>query len=315
MKLYAPHYYTQFACTADKCQHSCCIGWEIDIDNDTLEYYKTIEGPIGERLKNNIASDNETAHFVLGKDERCPFLNENGLCDIISQLGEGALCQICDDHPRFRNFYSDRTEIGVGMCCEAAAQLILSQTEKFSLVCLETDGEELLYPEEEELLGVRQQMFEILTDRTLRLENRIQNLLDFCEIKLPKKILQEWADIYLSLERLDNEWTVILHQLKNTDETQLIVPETEKVSNALEQLLCYFIYRHLSDSLDDDRLWERVAFAVQSYFIIRGLCAVHYSKNGSLSVEDIAEFARLYSSEIEYSEDNMEKLLDVMSQQ
>ena len=315
MTVFAPNYYNKFKCIADKCRHNCCIGWEIDIDDETLEYYTTVGGCLGERLKNNIASDNETAHFILKKDERCPFLNENGLCDIISQLGEGALCQICDDHPRFRNFYSDRTEIGVGMCCEAAAQLILSQTEKFSLVCLETDGEELLYPEEEELLGVRQQMFEILTDRTLRLENRIQNLLDFCEIKLPQKTLQEWADIYLSLERLDNEWTVILHQLKNTDETQLIVPETEEVSNAFEQLLCYFIYRHLADSLDDDRLWERVAFAVLSYFIIRSLCAVHYSKNGSLSIDDIAEFARIYSSEIEYSEDNMENRLDVMSQQ
>ena len=67
MKLYAPDYYTKFACIADKCQHSCCIGWEIDIDDDTIEYYKTVEGSLGERLKNNIASDNETAHFILKK--------------------------------------------------------------------------------------------------------------------------------------------------------------------------------------------------------------------------------------------------------
>ncbi|MBE6886920.1 MAG: hypothetical protein E7484_00700 [Ruminococcaceae bacterium] len=315
MTLYAPFYYTGFACTADKCRHSCCIGWEIDIDKDTLQFYKTIDGSLGERLKNNIAETNEISHFILREDERCPFLNENGLCDIISQLGEGALCQICDDHPRFRNFYSDRIEIGVGMCCEAAAQLILSQTEKFRLVCLENDGDEYLYPEEEEFLAVREHMLEILTDRALPLENRIQNLLDFCEISLPQKTIQEWADFYLSLERLDNEWTVILHQLKNTDVTQLSVPETEKTSNAFEQLLCYFIYRHLTDSLDDNSLWQRVAFSVHSYCIIRSLCAVHYSKNGSLSVEDIAGFARLYSSEIEYSEDNMEKLLNVMSQQ
>ena len=315
MKLYAPDYYTQFVCIADKCQHSCCIGWEIDIDDDTIEFYKTIEGCLGARLKSNIAFEDETAHFILSKDERCPFLNENGLCDIISQLGDGALCQICDDHPRFRNFYSDRTEIGVGMCCEAAVLLILSQKEKIKLFCIENDGEENLYPEEEEFLNVREQIFEFLTDRTLSVDNRVKNVLEFCDVVMPKKTLSEWADIYLSLERLDNEWTVILHQLNNTDETQLIVPEIEKVSNAFEQLLCYFIYRHLTDSLDDDRLWERVAFAVQSYFIIRSLCAVHYSKNGSLSVEDIAEFARLYSSEIEYSEDNMEKLLDAMSQQ
>ena len=315
MTLYAPNYYTQFACTAGSCRHSCCIGWEIDVDDDTLEYYRTVGGELGERLQSNIAVEDETAHFILAEEERCPFLNRSGLCDIILQLGEGALCQICDDHPRFRNFYSDRTEIGVGMCCEAAAQLILSQKEKFGLVCLEQDGEQLLYPEEQELLSVRERIIEILTDRTLPVENRIRNMLDFCDIVMPQKSLSQWVDFYMSLERLDSQWDILLHQLKNTDETQLVLPQSEDTATVFEQLMCYFIYRHLTDSLDDDRLWERVAFAAQSYYIIRSLCALHYAQNGSLSIDDMAEYARIYSSEIEYSEENMEKLLEILSQQ
>ena len=43
------------------------------------------------------------------------------------------------------------------------------------------------------------------------------------------------------------------------------------------------------------------------------LCAVHYSKNGHISVDDMAEIARVYSSEVEYSDDNMEKLFEVLS--
>ena len=31
MKLYAPKYYNEFKCIADKCTHSCCVGWEIDM--------------------------------------------------------------------------------------------------------------------------------------------------------------------------------------------------------------------------------------------------------------------------------------------
>ena len=50
MKLYAPDYYTKFACIADKCQHSCCIGWEIDIDEETLSYYNSVSGDFGNRL-------------------------------------------------------------------------------------------------------------------------------------------------------------------------------------------------------------------------------------------------------------------------
>ena len=43
MKLYAPSYYKKFKCIADKCEHSCCIGWEIDIDEETLEKYEKLE--------------------------------------------------------------------------------------------------------------------------------------------------------------------------------------------------------------------------------------------------------------------------------
>ena len=38
MKLIAPDYYNKFSCIADKCRHSCCVGWEIDIDENTNEY-------------------------------------------------------------------------------------------------------------------------------------------------------------------------------------------------------------------------------------------------------------------------------------
>ena len=125
MKIVVPNYYKEFQCIASACRHSCCIGWEIDIDSATYSYYGSIGGDIGERLKECTAVNDGQAHFILDKNERCPFLNCNGLCDIITECGEESLCDICADHPRFRNFFSDRTEIGLGLCCEAAAKLIL----------------------------------------------------------------------------------------------------------------------------------------------------------------------------------------------
>lgn len=77
MKKIAPNYYKSFSCIADRCQHSCCIGWEIDIDEDSLDYYKSIDGEIGEFLSKNIENDGETAHFrLIGEEERCPFLQK-----------------------------------------------------------------------------------------------------------------------------------------------------------------------------------------------------------------------------------------------
>ena len=37
MKIYVPDYYSEFSCIADKCSDNCCIGWEIDIDENSLE--------------------------------------------------------------------------------------------------------------------------------------------------------------------------------------------------------------------------------------------------------------------------------------
>ena len=124
MKIYVPNYYKNFRCIAGACKHSCCIGWEIDIDEDTLEVYKNVGGCFGKRLNESI-SPGEDTHFILAENERCPFLNDENLCDIYIELGEDNLCQICSDHPRFRNFYSDRIEMGLGLCCEAATDLIL----------------------------------------------------------------------------------------------------------------------------------------------------------------------------------------------
>ena len=57
MKVFAPNYYKKFSCIADKCKHSCCIGWEIDIDDATSEQYKNINTDFGKKLNNNIVID------------------------------------------------------------------------------------------------------------------------------------------------------------------------------------------------------------------------------------------------------------------
>ena len=105
MKLIYPAYYEKFKCIADRCHHSCCIGWEIDIDEASLSRYEGVKGDFGKRLQCAISYDGEP-HFKLKEGERCPFLNERNLCDMILSLGEDFLCEICASHPRFYNFFS-----------------------------------------------------------------------------------------------------------------------------------------------------------------------------------------------------------------
>ena len=41
-----PDFYDEFRCLADSCRHSCCVGWEIDVDAESLAYYKNIDGEL-----------------------------------------------------------------------------------------------------------------------------------------------------------------------------------------------------------------------------------------------------------------------------
>ena len=291
-----------FRCIADRCRHSCCIGWEIDIDEDSLAYYESIPGEFGKRLAKNIAKEEDCAHFCLDQHERCPFLNQNGLCDIYSTLGEEALCEICTEHPRFRNYIADNCEVGIGLCCEAAAQLILTQTQKWETVTLWEDEDET---EEENafaawLLALRQKLFAILqsgTDTAVAAEQMIEAVgvtLPTCDI----------AQTLLGLERLDGAWDEYLFSIAAAD-TCLWEKDVPAFDNAFRNLLLYFLYRHLPSAENGEQARARVGFAYLAYRVIRAICA----QKKICSFEDLLEIARLYSAEIEYSEDNTAALL------
>lgn len=297
MKRIAPDYYKDFACIKGDCRHSCCVGWEIDIDEGSLAYYRSLNGEIGQRLRESVDESGEIAHFKLAEHERCPFLNKEGLCDLILELGEDSLCQICDDHPRFRNFYSDREEVGLGLCCEAAAKLILGRKEVVILEIMEDDGEnEPLLDDEADALALRDELILIAQDRRFAPGARIENLLAFAEMEIKDIDLGHWRRFLQKLERLDESWADALEKL-DADNAAAILPEFE---TAFEQLLVYLIFRHIN--ADDDDLSGRIAYCV---LIWKLLLKMH--SGGSF--EDFCELARLYSSEIEYSDENMDAII------
>jgi len=297
MKEIRPDYYDVFRCAAGDCRHTCCRGWEIDIDEDALAYYNALPGELGERLRREIVTaEDGTAQFRLRADESCPFLNGNNLCDLIPALGEENLCQICTDHPRFRNFFSDRTEIGLGLCCEAAAKLILSRREKTRF--LET-GEETLLPEEEEIIRLRGRLIEIVQDRTKPISARYDAILAEALGRLPELTNAQWADFLLGLERLEPNWERRLDSLRGESADLAPDPLSE------EQLCVYFLFRHLAGAVYDGDLAGRAAFAVLSCRLIRAIWA---AEGGDPAV--YFEIAREYSAEIEYSEENLCAMLD-----
>ena len=345
-----PQYYPRFRCRAAACRHTCCRGWEIDIDEETREIYRAVGGALGEKLRRSIVDGDETASFRLTADERCPFLLDSGLCQLILELGEENLCQICTDHPRFRSFFSDRTEVGVGLCCEAAAALVLTQAEPMRLC---TQGAEALEPEEEAFLAARETLLAIAQERARPLDERMDELLAQTGAALPERSGAAWFEVYIKLERLEPEWEICLAALQNAP--ALAVPPA--LALPAEQLLCYFLYRHLAGALDDGCFAARTAFAVLSTRIVATLwqyggaqptevlhapaaeagCvsdleaqnvpdgepfdtasrkAERVSDLEALSavgLETFCDLARRYSAEIEYSDENTAALLALLT--
>lgn len=302
MKSFVPNYYDKFCCIADKCKHSCCIGWEIDIDKESLQYYKNISSEFGKRLKENISVGSEP-HFVLGSNDRCPFLNSCNLCDIYIELGKEHLCQICSDHPRFRNFFETRTELGLGMCCEAAAWLMLNYKDKMRLIMTEDDKSEKC--DEDVFFAMRQKAFDILQDRSANIDKRIDNLKNEYDIRNFERTLSEWVPFYLTLENLDPKWGELLNMAKSKGKVKSASFDEENLQIAFEQLIVYFVYRHTADAVFENNFGVRLAFAILSFEMTRYL----WSCTGDISSENLAEMARMYSQEIEYSEENMDELI------
>lgn len=293
MKTIKPNYYDNSKCIAQHCDHNCCIGWEIDIDPDTLAYYQELPSPWGDKLRSRI-SLNDTPHFILGRNDRCPFLNDDNLCDLICAFGEDGLCNICADHPRFFNEFSDRIECGLGLCCEEAARLILSQNEPVQFSADE-DSTENATAEEREFFKLRQDIYSVLQDRSIPMNQRIDQLFDAYSVKqLPP--LSDFKKIYRSLERMDPQWDHYIDQIEDTDWShQWEIP--------CEQLAVYLVYRNLAGALKDGQLKERIRFIALTLRIFN--CLIR----NRTTLEDLYEIARLYSAEIEYSDENIEILL------
>ncbi len=303
MKETTPNYYHRFQCIAGKCKHSCCIGWEIEIDEETMEQYQEMDSTLGERIRKSV--EGNPPHFILGAEERCPFLNQAGLCDLILEAGENALCEICTLHPRFRNFYQNFCETGLGLCCEEAARMILTETEPFSMAPPE-DAE--LLEEEQTFLGIRQTIFDVLQRRENSILMRFSSLAAMFGFDFDFSV-QDLLEQYLALERLDEGWTKVLEECKDFSFDRSIFAE-EEFQIPLEQLAIYFIFRHLHDAIWDGCYAERVRFALKSCYLLGVFFARHREEKGKIGIEAMADLARMYSAEVEYSEENMDALLE-----
>ena len=274
MSVWYPSFYPAFRCRADRCRHSCCRGWEIDVDEDSAELYRSLPGELGEELRQALFSDEEGWHFRLNEEERCPFLEADGLCRLIKRLGEEALCDICALHPRFFEELDADELWGLGLSCEEATALLLKEKE-LRFVCRET-GESLDLP------GLLHSVGLAVPGENLRYHLRIDE-------QRRREILRRFGET----EPIDETWPGELKALEHSPLPQ--AGEGEDYQRIYE----YLLYRQIERA--EERDWESIADYA-------ALCTDFVALWDALE-EDTAAHLRRFSEQIEYSTENVEILM------
>ncbi len=305
MKEYVLNYYSEFNCIAQKCKHTCCAGWEIDIDKDSLTAYKNDKSNFSPTLKSGI--NFRKSKFKYDKHKRCAFLNDKGLCEIINNLGEKCLCQVCRDHPRFRSFFDDRTEMGLGFCCEEVSRIVLSFTDKIEPILISDDSIQTeLDFNQKNVLNFRKKALDIIQEQSTNINDRIERLLKTCNATFSKCDLKRILKTFLSFEHIDKNW---INALKSIN-VSIFKDTNNALSHYCEQFLANSLYRHLSDA--EDTMWvrARTIACVVSWGIINNIVSQKLIDKQNL-LDVIIDTVRTYSTEVEYSQKNLNKLFSL----
>ena len=331
MKNLYPLYYKNFSCIADKCPDTCCAGWEIVIDPESLDKYSKIQNEFGKKIKNLITVDSDGDTIFISQNGRCPFLLESGLCEMYKEIGHQNLCRTCRNFPRFVNSFGARIETGISLSCPEAARLIFDNSTPVTFETEDTDGEILPSDFDAELyftlLDARKKAIDILQQRNFSISRRICAFLefsqaiqqhinhcdfeeaktvcahdylnvkhDFSSLKSKRSLNKIFSD-FGSLEFLNSDFSDKLKKAQTVDTKGFSAPDWE-----YEHLMIYFVFRYFITAAYDGDLLEKARFAAVSFIVISRL-------NAALNCNKKSErthAAQKYSKEIEHSANNMD---------
>lgn len=312
MYLTKPTYFDAFRCAASACPDSCCKEWDVQVDAPSAAYYRSLSGPLGDRLR-EVLSDEDGPTVMTILDGRCPMWRTDGLCRIQAELGEAALCKTCREFPRLTHDYGDFMELWLELSCPEAAAFILNAPLSAPVTEEIPGGEAPEYDEEAMavLKATREVMLTVLSDASRPIGEvlalgllygcQAQGELDSGEMQPfdPEPALtsardlakygdpQAMVDFFLNLEILTPQWEALLRS-----------PAPGPWDRHTLALARYFVQRYWLQAVADYDLYSRVKFTVIACLLIRHLGG------------DILRTAQLFSKEIENDLDNLDAILN-----
>jgi len=304
MILKVPYYYKDFKCIAGDCPDSCCQGWEVDADEDSLAYYRTLTGDIKNKIDSVLDKDEfGNTIFKLAERKRCPFLNDDNLCDMHIAIGGEHTPYTCRMFPRFINDFGGTREMGISFSCPVASDMMFELTQPFSFVSEmndeppqlnEIDAQTYFY-----LFKAREKAFSIVEDKNIPVSQRLVNLLDYgVELQNDLDDYKEggddisFFDVFRNPELINPEWTDKVNHAENR-------PVADKTFN--QNIASYFIFRYFLNAVFDYDVLSKIKMAVIGVLIVTCFGEDSWT-------------IHLWSKETEHSQYNMDRYKKLLVQ-
>lgn len=149
-----PAFYQEFHCLMDKCHKDCCDdGWKIAFSKkDYLKIMRVPKSPeLEQRMRQamrRIPKEKQTremyAEFV-NFNNKCPFHNEKGLCELQLECGAEVLPFVCRIFPRKPIFTHMAKEYSLSTGCEAVVELLWNHPEGIDFIEEPLERQQWLY--------------------------------------------------------------------------------------------------------------------------------------------------------------------------
>ena len=250
--------YDNFKCIADKCKFTCCEGWDINVDEDTFNNWKSHESKFNYILKNlKVKNSGEKKEYFIDKEthDKCPLLDEKGLCEIVKNHGEEYISLTCQSFPRIKNKFKDREELSLSCACPEVVEIISNIEGKINMISEECNN----YLESSLEFKIREALVNIIKQDELSLDYKLiisfQMLLTILENRHmnERKLLKEVdeyknkeylkelidmygkmnLDIYESMEEINN---LFIDIVENYREVSVLEEILEDISTFAEEI-------------------------------------------------------------------------------
>lgn len=311
IKIFVPSYFEKFRCIGGECPDTCCAGWEIDLDRESGERFRIMFGDMGKKVRRYLKTDVDGDYYFQLKDNRCPFLNKDNLCEMILSCGESCISKTCAMFPRFYDDFGTFREMGLGFGCPEAAKIIL-KNKSFVLIPYgenDEDGGEIDDGFLDMLISRRKKMFDILDgdgsfkerlSEVLKLCEDFQNYLDDTESQNYGVDFDTCIKVLSDMEYIDENRKNTLLSLTDEGFDRKVFDE---YSDDFTVLMKYYIYRYFLKAIYDYDMLSKVKCGAFACAVIGRLYA-----SGADRIKAMCGF----SKEVEYSDVNLQILVDSM---